>query len=534
MLEGFTPWPEARATFYREQGCWEGKTLAQLLADQALRHPQHIAVKEGTRQCTYEMLWQRSQQLAAGLKSLGIEKEDRVVVQLPNTIAFVETIFALFIIGALPVFALPAHRYNEIQYFCAFSEAKAYITQRTYDQFDYETIAHRVKAEVASLQHVIVVGETTFTPYNTLFSEQCYTHIDATSSDVAFLQLSGGTTGLSKLIPRTHDEYIYTLKKSNEICRVTADTIFLVVLPVAHNYPMSSPGILGVIYAGGTIVMSQTASPDEAFPLIAQERITMVALVPPIAIHWLFAKKMRTDDLSSLRVMLVGGAKLSVEVAKQIEPSFGCRLQQVFGMAEGLVNYTRLDDPIERIVTTQGKPLSPFDEIKVVDEEDREVPIGTSGFLLTRGPYTIQGYYKAPTHNAKSFTADGFYRTGDIVSVDEDGYITVTGRDKDQVNRGGEKIAAEEIENHLLAHPAVKDAAIVAMPDRFLGEKTCAFIVKHQDVDKKALIDFLAHRGIATYKIPDRIEWIDAFPQTALGKVNKKALRQKIEQIVGV
>ena len=203
----------------------------------------------------------------------------------------------------------------------------------------------------------------------------------------------------------------------------------------------------------------------------------MVPLVPPLALHWLDVKPHCNEDLSSLEVLLVGGSKFSAEAAKRIRPVFDCQLQQVFGMAEGLVNYTGLDDPDEIVIHTQGRPMSPYDEVKVVDEEDREVPIGETGHLLTRGPYTIQGYYKAPEHNAKAFTKDGFYRTGDIVRLTQDGYLIVEGRDKDQINRGGEKIAAEEVENHLLAHPAVHDAAIVAMPDYYMGEKSCAFVI---------------------------------------------------------
>jgi 2,3-dihydroxybenzoate-AMP ligase len=198
-------------------------------------------------------------------------------------------------------------------------------------------------------------------------------------------------------------------------------------------------------------------------------------------------------------------------------------------MAEGLVNYTRLDDSEETIVSTQGRPMSKYDEIRVVDEDDVDVEPGSVGLLLTRGPYTIRGYYKAEEHNAKAFTSDGFYRTGDLVRVNESGYIVVEGRDKDQINRGGEKVAAEEVENHLLAHDAVLDVAIVSMPDEFLGERSCAFVIpRHQTPTASELKRFLRERGIAAFKIPDRIEFINSFPYTPLGKVSKKKLRQLI------
>ncbi|WP_258178045.1 AMP-binding enzyme, partial [Bacillus paranthracis] len=188
-------------------------------------------------------------------------------------------------------------------------------------------------------------------------------------------------------------------------------------------------------------------------------------------------------------------------------------------------------DPEEIIIHTQGRPMSALDEVRVVDENDNDVKPGEVGSLLTRGPYTIRGYYKAEEHNAQSFTKDGFYRTGDLVKVNEQGYIIVEGRDKDQINRGGEKVAAEEVENHLLAHDAVHDVAIVSMPDDYLGERTCAFVIaRGQAPAVSELKKFLRERGIAAYKIPDRIEFIESFPQTGVGKVSKKELRKVIAE----
>jgi 2,3-dihydroxybenzoate-AMP ligase len=198
-------------------------------------------------------------------------------------------------------------------------------------------------------------------------------------------------------------------------------------------------------------------------------------------------------------------------------------------MAEGLVNYTRLDDPEHLIINTQGKPMSPYDEVRIVDDEDIEVELGQSGHLLTRGPYTIRGYYKAEEHNARSFTTDGFYRTGDIASLTSEGYLIVEGRAKDQINRGGDKVAAEEVENHLLAHPGVHDAALVSMPDEYLGERSCAFIVPSgENLAAAEIKSYLRSRGLASYKIPDRVEFVQSFPKTGVGKVSKKALREML------
>jgi len=205
-------------------------------------------------------------------------------------------------------------------------------------------------------------------------------------------------------------------------------------------------------------------------------------------------------------------------------------VQQVFGMAEGLLNYTRLDDPIDVVVETQGRPLSPADEIRIVGPDGEPVADGEPGELLTRGPYTIRGYYRAEAHNAKAFTADGFYRSGDVVRLHPSGNLTVEGRAKDLINRGGEKISAEEIENLLIAHPAVLEAAAVAMPHPVLGEQTCAYLVLRpgETLDVAALGAYLDGRGVARFKWPERVEPIDALPVTNVGKVDKKKLRDLI------
>jgi len=233
-------------------------------------------------------------------------------------------------------------------------------------------------------------------------------------------------------------------------------------------------------------------------------------------------------------LLQVGGANFPREAAKNVTIKLKCQLQQVFGMAEGLVNYTRLDDDIETIITTQGCPISEDDEILIVNNNDEPVAPGEKGHLLTRGPYTIRGYYNAPEHNNKAFTTDGFYRTGDIVRKTNNGYLVVEGRHKDQINRGGEKIAAEEIENHLIAYEGILDSALVAMPDDFLGEKSCAFVITKNStvIPSIQLRKFLKKRGLAEYKIPDRFEFVSTFPKTPVGKVSKKQLRQNIASII--
>ncbi|MFJ2079551.1 (2,3-dihydroxybenzoyl)adenylate synthase [Streptomyces anulatus] len=524
-------WPAEFAEKYRAAGWWRGETFGEMLRRRAEDHPDRVAIVDpvaGSR-WTYADLDRRADRLAAGFLARGIAKGDKVVVQLPNIAEFFEVIFALFRIGALPVFALPAHRESEITYFCEFTGAVAYVIAAEHGGYDYHELASKTLANVATLRHVFVAqGDPGAFEALVEVAEEPVGYGGPRPDDLAFLQLSGGSTGIPKLIPRTHDDYIYSLWGSNEICAVDERSVYLCVLPAAHNFPLSSPGSLGTLYAGGRVVLCPAPSPEVAFPLIEREGVTITGLVPPLALLWTEAAPGTAHDIGSLDVLLVGGAKFSEEAARRVRPALGCTLQQVFGMAEGLVNYTRLDDPVETIVTTQGRPISPDDEILVVDDEDREVPPGETGHLLTRGPYTIRGYWNAPEHNARSFTEDGFYRTGDIVRVTDTGHIVVEGRAKDQINRGGEKIAAEEVENHILAHPAVHDANVVAEPDPYLGERVCAYVILRSGagpLKAVAVKRFVRERGLAAYKVPDRVEFVDAFPQTGVGKVSKKDLR---------
>lgn len=524
-------WPDDVAARYREAGYWIGQTFDGFLTELANTYRDATAVVDERRRITYRQLRHRADQLATGLHRLGVARGDRVVVQLPNVVEFFEVIFALFRLGALPVFALPAHRASEIGYFCSHTEATAFVTTDVHEGFD-----HRSLAAVTGDARVIVAGDPgTHLALADLFVDPGPLPPGPTASDLAFLQLSGGSTGLPKLIPRTHDDYLYSVRASAEICRLDRRSRYLAVLPVAHNFTLSSPGTLGTLYAGGTVVLAPRPDPQTAFGLIATERITITAVVPPLALVWLEAARdgRYRRALESLQVLQVGGARLADEAARRVRPVLGCQLQQVFGMAEGLVNYTRLDDPEEIVCTTQGRPISPDDEILIVDDEGRPVPDGAVGHLLTRGPYTIRGYWRADEYNTVAFTPDGFYRTGDLVRRHPSGNLVVEGRAKDQINRGGEKIAIEEVENALLTHPAVLDAVVVGVPDPYLGERTCAVLRPRagQPRPTRAQVrSFLRERGLASYKLPDVVTVMDCFPTTGVGKTSRAELRRLLRE----
>ncbi|MDF3304462.1 AMP-binding protein [Rhodococcus sp. T2V] len=521
----FIAFEDDRAQRYVDAGLWRGRSIPAAFDEWVDAHGHRRAVIDDGSEITYTELESRVRTTAAGFAERGIAPGDRVVVQLPNTTAFVVVLFALLECGAVPVLTLPAHRAREIVHLAALSEATAYVTTDVDGGFDHRELARDVVAAVPTVTTVIIDGDAAeFTPLaDVRATERTFDRAD--SRDVAVLLVSGGTTGLPKLIPRTHNDYEYNARASAEVCALTADDVYLAVLPAAHNFPLACPGILGTLGAGAAVVMTRDPSPEHAFGLIEKHGITVTALVPSLTHLWCEATEWETANLSTLRLLQVGGAKLTPEVAKLVQPTLGCTLQQVFGMAEGLLNYTRLTDPDELRITTQGRPLSEFDEVRIVDEHGHDVAAGTVGELLTRGPYTINGYYSAAEHNRTAITADGFYRSGDQVRMLETGHLIVTGRIKDVITRGGENVAADTLEDLLLTHPAVSRVAVIGIPDRDLGESVCAVIVARGAPPTLAdLRSFLLDSGCARNTLPDRTVSRPSLPMTAVGKIDKNAL----------
>ncbi|MFG1796796.1 (2,3-dihydroxybenzoyl)adenylate synthase [Nocardia sp. NPDC049149] len=524
--DGYVPFPADIAETYRAAGYWRGQALGDLLRDTAQRHPDRAALHDADGTRSYAWLDAEADRMAYGLLALGIAPGDRVVVQLPNVPEFLTVLFGLLRAGIIPVLTLPAHRRAEIEHLTALSTAVAYICADRLGDFDYRELAATVQDAVPSLRHVLVLGDHgSATALSSIpRDEGSLPTIDP--SDIALMLVSGGTTGLPKLIARTHDDYAYNATASAAVCALTEHDVYLATLPAAHNFPLACPGILGTVSAGGAVAFVTDPSPENAFAAIERHRVTVTAVVPPLAQLWCAATEWEEADLSSLRLLQVGGAKLAEVNAREVTPALGATLQQVFGMAEGLLNYTRLDDPAELLHTTQGLALSPADEVRVVDANGDDVAPGAEGELLTKGPYTIRGYYRAPEHNARAFTPDGYYRSGDLVRRLPSGHLVVSGRIKDVINRGGENVSCDELEEHLLAHPAVRHAAAVGLPDATLGERVCAVLVVEDTMPTLAEIKtFLTDRGLATYKLPDVLRQAGALPVTAVGKIDKKALR---------
>jgi 2,3-dihydroxybenzoate-AMP ligase len=540
-MEGFVPWPERVAATYRERGVWAGVPLGTAFATAARDRLGDIAVVESERSMTYGQLLEDSTALARALVARGICDGETILLQMPNVLEFVVAYVACLEVGAVPVMCLPHHRDAEVIALGSLARAKAWLFAARHRDFDFVALARRVAPQVPSLEHLIVLGEADgLTAYADLVAEGSRSSVDLgahvpSPSAPAVLQLSGGTTGTPKLIARTHDDYLYNaLAFARATSFGKADTI-LVAIPAAHNFALACPGIQGALLLGARVVLAPTPAADVVFPLVERERVTWIPAVPATLIQYTSSPLRSKYDLSSLAAIYVGGQRLNPEPARAAVDAFGPIVRQVFGMAEGLLCCTRHDDPLEVHLQTQGRPTSELDEIRVVDENGAEVPDGQLGELTCRGPYTIRGYFRAEQHNAKAFTPDGFYKSGDLVKRLPDGSIVVEGRVKDLINRGGEKISAEEIENLLLAHPAIAAAALVAYPDSVLGERACACVVLREgasctlsDVVRYLRID----AKVASYKIPERLEVLDALPLTGVGKVSKKDLREWVRSRV--
>ncbi len=535
MLEGCAPFPAEFADRYVHAGIWRRETIPQAIVAAARERPDSIAVADSTRSLTHSELIAEAETLASLLSHNGIARNDRIVIQLSNCVEFATLTIACLDIGALPVMALPAFRRAEIEYLVSAADAKAIAIQPEYRGFDHAALARELKARLPGLKSILstATADGCIWMHESRGSSRTIGSSTHDPFDVALFLLSGGTTGMPKMAPRTHADYLYNARESAGTTGLTSDSRILIALPAAHNFPLACPGLLGALLIGARTVFSQSTKAADLANIIEREEITHLPCVPTIALSLLDLPQSFQAKLASLRVITVGGQRLQEPTARALKRTFPhLVVQQVFGMAEGLLCYTRLDERDEIAFTTQGRPLSPADEIRIVNFDGTDVEAGAVGELWCRGPYTIRGYFRAPERNREAFTADGFYRTGDLVRLDRSGNLVVEGRIKDLINRGGEKINAEEIEAHLIAHPAVSAAAVVAMPDAILGEKACAYVSIRdgETFALSAMRGFLADRGVAQFKWPERIEIVDQLPLTNVGKIRKSELRRDITE----
>jgi 2,3-dihydroxybenzoate-AMP ligase len=535
MLQGVVPFPPEFAQRYRAKGYWQDQSLAQEFDVVFKKYQHRTALVDGERSYTYQEIDALTDNLALNLLEVGLKPLDRVVPTLPNIAEFVLLYFALQKISAIPIAALATHRFAEINQFVQLSGATSCVYPERQGDFAFEPMIRRVQAANPHLRFCLslpALRDLIAKPSHLGKSELRKIKIDPT--DPCIFQLSGGTTGIPKLIARTHNDYAYNSKTAAPVCGVTGESVLLLGLPIAHNLPLACPGIQGYFFQGGKVVLSQTTRPEELFKLIDKHRVTHIKVVPALLIRLINDPAIGEYHLSSLKIIQSGGQRMQPEVrlkTHQLIP--GSFVQENFGMSEGMLFFVRLDDPQEVKLETCGRPICEDDEVELVDDEGREVPDGEVGELTCRGPYTLRGYYGVPEYNARQFTPDGFYRSGDLMRKHPSGNYVVEGRKKDLINRGGEKISAEEIENLILMHPAVQNVACVPVPDPNLGEKMCACLIlkRGRNLALNELVDFLKDKEIAKFKLPERLLICDDFPVSTFGKVSKKTLAEIAEKM---
>jgi 2,3-dihydroxybenzoate-AMP ligase len=544
-MDGVVPFPAEFAQRYRDKGYWDNRPLKVVFKEWCDRYRDQVALCDAQRQVTFHELDTRSTNLALNLLELGIAPQDRLVVQLPNVIEFVYLHFALQKMGAIPVMALPPHRFREMSYFVGTSGAVATVTPDHHREFSYVEMVDRISNVSPHLRHRIVFGNAPPGCISLLDlierpaprSESALEAIAIDAEIPALFLLSGGTTGIPKLIPRTHNDYAFNSRMAASVCDIRKGSVLLNVLPIGHNLPLACPGLQGFLSRGCPVVLHTSTAPEEVFRLIDRYGVTHIHVVPALLIRWTESSQMSAHNLGSVKVIQSGGQRLQPEVRRRTESALrNCRVQENFGMAEGLLMFVRLDDPQDVRMETVGRPICDDDEVLILGEDDKPVAFGEVGELCCRGPYTLRGYYRAPEHNQRAFTPDGFYRSGDLMRQHPSGNYMVEGRKKDLINRGAEKISAEEIEELILRHPAVENVACVAIPDRVFGEKNCACLILRpgSSLELPALVDFLNGFDLAKFKLPERIERFDEFPLSNFGKVSKKDLVLLVTKRMGI
>ena len=539
-LSGVTPFPADYAARYRERGYWVDRPLIDHYRDAFSKWPDRVAIIDDREAITYAELAVRSEAVARSLIDLGVRSGDRIVLQLQNTALFASFYLGLQHLGAIPIMALPSHRYREVEQFVRLSGAVGLASPATAKDADFRSIFQRVRQEQPSLRLHFVEGAEVRNDVTEIALETLHVReTAATEADVArerraidpedpaAFQLSGGTTGVPKLIPRSHNDYAFNSHLAASVCDIREGDVLLDVLPVGHNLPLACPGMQGFLFCGATVSFSVSTRPDVVFGRIERDRITHVHVVPALLIKLVNDPGVGTHDLTSMRVIQSGGQRLQPETRTRAESVFAnATVQENFGMAEGLLMFVRLDDPPEVRLETVGRPICPDDEVRLVDEAGDDVPDGEIGELWARGPYTLRGYYNAAEHNRNAFSPDGFYMSGDLMFRHPSGNYVVAGRKKDLINRGGEKISAEEIENLILGHASVLNVACVPVDDDVLGERMCACVVLRPGATLtfEHLVDYLSGFELARHKLPEYVRLYDAFPVSPVGKISKRDL----------
>jgi len=543
FLEGFIPYKDEDAEMYNKFRWWSGLTLGDILDRAADIHPKKEAFVDKNSRITYKEAQNKTNRLAIGLMNLGIKPLDRVLVQLPNWNEFVFTYFALQKIGAVPLLLIDRYRQFEINRLINLSGATAWIVASRYKKTDYIPIINDVMKKHPRLENIITVrgdvDDKSFSSLENLIAESDLTqanlaHLANLRPDpmqVAHMGPTGGTTGAPKIVPRTHNSLVTCVEYCAKSWDQNTEDINLIAGPIGHDLSFTK-GFLGSVITLGKTIFLDSISDKEICKTIEMEKITSVIWVPALAQRMLQYEDLGKYNLSTLKKMHSAGAASHPDLVKNVTKKLGMKFYNGYGATEGMTTITRTTDDIETICSTVGRQTCPYDTYKVIDINGKQLPPGTEGELVLKGPGVFTGYYNNTQENKKIFTSDGFFRTGDLARIDENSYITLTGRIKEMINRGGESISAREIEELIIQHLDVATVAVVPMSDPLMGERVCAYIQSkpgaHLTFDD--IISFLKSKQASVLQLPERIEFIDAMPYTAAQKLDKKSLRKDIEK----
>ena len=518
---------------FREAGYWLDKTVDELLTEAVATVPDKVAIvadradRDQARRFTYRELNELADRAASSLLRLGVVSGDIVTVQLPNWWEFVVTAFACSKIGAVMNPVMPILRERELRYILNFCQAKVFIVPRSYRGFDYSAMAQGMRAELPHLKHVIVAdgeGETGFERM-LLSSESVRLPPGLRPDDMAVLMFTSGTTGEPKGVMHTSNSLIACCKALSGRFGLDTSDVLLVASPVGHMTGYAAIVLLSV-YLGGTMILQDVWEAKRGVGLMVREAVTYTAASTPFLGDICEAVKGGAPQPSSLRSFLCGGAPIPSVLIERAADELGLKVCSLWGMTEVLSG--TLTEPAraaEKSASTDGRSLEGM-EVRIADADGRSMPPGESGRLLVRGAQMFKGYYKRP--ELQTFDSDGWFDSGDLAYMDEDGYIRISGRVKDILIRGGENVPVVEIENLLYKHPAVSAVAVVGFPDARLGERGCAFIVPRDGsmIDLTAVQAYLGEARMAKQFWPERVELVAELPRTASGKIQKFKLRE--------
>ena len=525
----------ARRRSFVEAGWWRGETLAGWLDRRVASTPDGIAIVSPEATLDYRELKDRSDRLAGALLDLGIGPGDVVGVQLLNRPEYLIAHSALARIGAVLTTIHASYRPAEMEVLLAHGGARAIICEDRIRDHGAAEVALELHGRIPSLEHVIVLGERVPGTHDLTRMIETGSAIDLGSgpepTDPFLLLYTSGTSDRPKAVAHNFEAMLSNARLSAPEFGVTENDVILAAGPYSHLYALL--GVHMAFWTGAANLLLASYSPPALVDTIARFRPSVMLAVPAHMAACLKDGLFDARDMSSLRLVIVAGSAVPPDLIRELDRKLpNGTVAQLWGMTEMQAGtYTRPGDDVELAATTAGRP-APGVEVRLLDDDGSPVAAGELGELQVRGSSVFTRYYGNDEANAEAFTADGWFRTGDVAVADEAGNITISGRIKDIINRGGVKYNPREIEDLLHRHPAIAEAAIVPVPDPVLGEKACCCIVRAGDgaLDLAGLCDYLAGHGIAKHKLPERLEFFETLPRGPTRKVVKDHL---VEQLSG-